>query len=145
MTKTVHWIRFFNSCAPLLLLLSAARAESNAPRPVPIIFGFGAAATDTIKLGDTVILNWAVSDAAQLSISPDIGVVTGTSLHVRPAGTTTYTLVATNAAGSTARTTRITVIAPANAAGDTPNLASRAAALWLNAVAQSGLPIWNFP
>jgi PKD repeat protein len=67
----------------------------------------------TIAPGEASTLSWSVSGATSLSISADIGpaigTVTGSSITVRPARTTTYTLTATNAAGEDSASTTVTV------------------------------------
>ena len=71
----------------------------------PTINSFTASAP-TVVAGAPVTLIWSVTDANNLtdtiSISPAIGIVTGTSTTVTPkaAGTVTYTLTATNSSGS---------------------------------------------
>jgi hypothetical protein len=54
-------------------------------------------------------LNWTVTDASYLIVSPEIGAVRGTSVVITPAQSTTYTLYATNAFGRTTATINITV------------------------------------
>jgi hypothetical protein len=71
----------------------------------PIITSFSANPARIVTDGQT-ILSWDVRGATDLSISPGIGVVSGSSMTVTPATTTEYTLTAINAVGSaTARTT----------------------------------------
>ena len=52
-----------------------------------------------IASGGTSTLAWSVTGATSLSINQGVGTVTGTA-RCRPAATTTYTLTATNAAGT---------------------------------------------
>jgi hypothetical protein len=59
--------------------------------------------------GGSATLRWSVSGATSLRISPAIGAVSGTSVIVRPAVTTTYTLIAANSAGETSATATISV------------------------------------
>ncbi len=68
----------------------------------------------TISKGDSVKLTWTTTDATSVSIAPEVGAVTaqGTTA-VTPADSTTYTLTASGAGGSTDATVRITVNAPA--------------------------------
>src|SRR3982751_684329 len=59
----------------------------------------------TINSGSVATLNWSVRSARSLTIDNGVGTVAGTSVSVRPAQTTTYTLTATNSRGAvTART-----------------------------------------
>ena len=78
----------------------------------PTIYAFNVAGETTVNLGTTVTLNWSVSYGATVSISPDVGVVTGTEISLTPTKTTTYTLTATNVAGSVSKTKTVTVVAP---------------------------------
>jgi len=74
----------------------------------PVISTFSATPATTNSTG-TVTLNWNVSGASYLIISPQLGAVRGTSATVTPGQTTTYTLDATNAFGRTTATVTITV------------------------------------
>lgn len=91
------------------------------PGPKPTIASFTAAPA-TIVAGQTTTLNWSVTDAASLAISPGVGTVTGTSVAVSPAATTTYTLTAKNLNGSVTKKTTVTVnVAPPTIASFTAN------------------------
>jgi len=61
-----------------------------------------AADDDTISAGETATLRWQITRATGAAISPGIGSVSATNglITVRPGVTTTYTLTATNEAGS---------------------------------------------
>lgn len=87
----------------------APAAETLRP---PTIYAFNNSGALTINLGETVSFNWSVGGATEVSLSPDIGVVTGTWVQVAPTQTTTYTLTARNAAGSVTRSRTITVVKP---------------------------------
>ncbi len=89
----------------------ATAAVTVAPRSKPVISSFTASPAN-IPPGASSLLKWSVSGAGSLSISPGPGRVSGGSLTVSPASTTTYTLTATNAAGSVASRTTVTVTAP---------------------------------
>ncbi|MBI2512530.1 MAG: hypothetical protein HYV96_11155 [Opitutae bacterium] len=67
---------------------------------------------DAIVAGQSSTLAWSVSGADALSISPDVGAVTGTSVSVSPAASTTYTLSATNAGGTVTKTVSLAVAPP---------------------------------
>ncbi len=75
--------------------------------PVPSIASF-TANPSAITAGQSSTLSWSVSGATSLSIS-GVGTVTGTSIVVNPALTTTYTLTATNAAGPSTAQATVTV------------------------------------
>lgn len=64
----------------------------------------------TIMLGENITLNWAVTGARTISISPNVGVVpsSGYTLVV-PAETATYTLSAVNSFGTETATATVTV------------------------------------
>jgi len=80
------------------------------PAPVtPIINSFSVLPT-TIDEGDSSTLSWSVTDAISVTINQGIGSVASTgTTSVSPAMTTTYTLTATNTAGSVTAVTTITV------------------------------------
>ncbi len=92
------------------------------PTPAPTIASFSA---PSYLLGDPIHsgqLAWTVSGATKLSIDNGIGTVTDTTTWVHPSATTTYTLTASNAGGSTTATCTLTVF-PATA-GPTTLLAN---------------------
>jgi hypothetical protein len=62
-----------------------------------------------VAAGQATVLAWSVTSATSLSISPNIGTVTGTEVTVNPAQTTTYTLTATAAGGQKTATVTVTV------------------------------------
>ena len=70
-----------------------------------------AADDDTIVSGETAVLRWQITGATSATISPGIGAVSETNgvVAVQPAATTTYTLTATNEAGSSSATVTIGV------------------------------------
>jgi hypothetical protein len=74
----------------------------------PAIASF-TASSQSVVAGAPVTLNWTVTYASYLIVSPDIGAVRGTSVVVTPAQSTTYTMYATNAFGRTTATINITV------------------------------------
>jgi hypothetical protein len=83
--------------------------QANVPTgAAPVISSFSAS-SQSVSAGAQVTLNWTVSGASYLIVSPDIGATRGTSAVVTPAQTTTYTLYATNAFGRSTATVNITV------------------------------------
>ena len=78
------------------------------PPAKPRITSFGANPA-SIAPGGSATLSWSVSGATSLRITPAVGAVTGSSVGVRPAATTTYTLFAANSAGETSATATVTV------------------------------------
>jgi Bacterial Ig-like domain (group 2) len=90
----------------------------------PVISSFSASPS-AVQPGQSATLNWSVTGATSLSISPGVGSVTGTSVVVTPAATTTYTLTASNAGGNATATTTVTVGgAPAVSVSVSPTSAS---------------------
>jgi hypothetical protein len=59
--------------------------------------------------GGTTTLSWSVAGADSLSIAPDVGAVTGSSVQVTVSSTTTYTLTATSSTGTSRKDTTVTV------------------------------------
>ncbi|GAB3267720.1 hypothetical protein [Chitinimonas naiadis] len=74
----------------------------------PVIQSFSASAI-SIQVGQSTTLSWQASGDSSYSINPGVGVVTGNSTTVAPVSTTTYTLTASNASGSSSATVIITV------------------------------------
>lgn len=97
-----------------LITRSVTQVTVNAapPPPVPVIESF-TAVPSTISRGESATLNWTVTGADSLSISPEIGSVTGTSIAVNPTQTTTYTLTASNTYGPVTRNVTVNVASPA--------------------------------
>ncbi len=100
------------SSAVLLAVLAGCSGTTGGIRGdgAPVIQSFGAQPA-TIAAGGSSTLAWSVTGATQLSIDQGVGAVTGTSIPVSPAATTTYTLTAVNAAGSSTASATVTVIA----------------------------------
>jgi hypothetical protein len=81
--------------------------------PPPQIMSF-TAANNKIGAGSSTMLTWSiVGPVDTVIITPGVGDVTGqSSVTVMPAQTTTYTLVATNSAGSASAQAVVTVVYP---------------------------------
>jgi len=77
---------------------------------VPSILSF-TSSPSVVAPGGSSTLSWTVSGATALSIDQGVGAVTGTSKSVSPGSTTTYTLSAGNAYGTTTAKTTVTVSA----------------------------------
>ncbi|GLH67738.1 hypothetical protein GETHED_21020 [Geothrix edaphica] len=75
----------------------------------PVIVSFQPTSSQ-INQGSSTTLTWTTQGATSLTVNG--ASVPGTSLLVSPTTTTSYTLVATNAAGTDSRTTTITVVIP---------------------------------
>jgi hypothetical protein len=83
--------------------------EANVPQgAAPNIVSFGATPA-TASATTAVTLNWNVSGATYVVISPGIGPVRGSSITLTPGATTTYTLYATNQYGRSTATVTVTV------------------------------------
>lgn len=67
------------------------------------------ASSSSITAGQDVTLNWSVSNASYLIITPSVGPVRGSSVTFKPTGSATYTLYATNAYGRTQATATVSV------------------------------------
>ncbi len=82
-----------------------------APAAVPVINSFTASPT-SITAGGSSTLGWSVTGATSISIAPGAPSVPASgSATCSPASTTTYTLTATNSAGSVTRQVTVTVTA----------------------------------
>jgi peptidoglycan-associated lipoprotein len=69
---------------------------------------------NSVNQGESVKLSWTTTDANNVSIAPEVGAVTPQgSTSVTPTQSTTYTLTASGAGGSTDATARISVNVPA--------------------------------
>src|SRR5262249_38329746 len=106
------------------LLISALIVEGCLPsskaasafKQAPVIASF-TTSVQTISKGDTATLSWSVTGATSLKIASTGGPVTGMALSgasvlVSPTVTTTYTLTASNPAGSNTATVTLTVVDP---------------------------------
>jgi hypothetical protein len=63
----------------------------------------------TVTAGSPVTLSWSVTNAGYNIVSPQVGVIRGTSAMVVPTRTTTYTLYSTNQYGRTTAKVKVTV------------------------------------
>ena len=84
------------------------------PTPItgslPLVNYFTANPT-TIYAGDSATLNWSVSNATSTNISPGVGSVSSIgSMLVSPEQSTSYTLSATNSAGTVNRSVNVNVL-----------------------------------
>jgi len=98
--------------------------------PAAKVLSFTASAT-SVKAGEPVTLTWEVINADRISLDPGIGIVaTRDSRTVKPAATTTYTLLARGANGTGSDTRAITI-----------TVSGTDAAAAAEAEAQSGRPV----
>ncbi|HVO79883.1 MAG TPA: hypothetical protein VMT28_04085 [Terriglobales bacterium] len=92
-----------------VLEINPLYTTSNVPTgAAPTINSF-TATPSTVSAGASVTLNWSVSGASYVIVTPQLGAVRGTSATVNPEQTTTYTLHATNQYGRTTATVNVTV------------------------------------
>lgn len=82
---------------------------------LPSIHLFRVTGPAAISRGANTELDWSVADATEVSLLPDVGVVTGNRVRVAPRVTTTYVLTARNRNGFVSKCRRITVTAPPSA------------------------------
>jgi len=82
------------------------------PAALPVINSF-AADPESICAGNSSTLSWNVSDAAEITIEPDVGSVELIgNVSVLPEASTTYTLTAANESGSATAKAEVTVTGP---------------------------------
>ena len=82
------------------------------PAASPVIASFTAAPA-TIQPGGSSLLSWTVTGAQSIALNQGIGAVTGASVSVSPAATTTYTLSATGNGQTVTAQATVIVTAPA--------------------------------
>ena len=103
------------ACGGLDDAAMVATPPAQTPPPPPTIASLSATPASLPVGGGSVVLAWASSDAATLAIDNgrgDVSDVTGSTGKTVAVGTgTTFTLTATNAAGSVTRSTVVTVAA----------------------------------
>jgi len=103
-----HRLRFTAMllCTTLLVVSCSdddGPAGPSAPGAAPAINSFSATPSSVAAAGDSVELRWRTTGASSVAIEPGIGAVTppdSGSVRTFVAATTTFTLTATNAAGS---------------------------------------------
>ena len=82
-----------------VIAMNPIYTAANVPTGNPPQIASFAPSSSSITQGQAVILNWSVSGASYLIISPDVAAVRGSSVSVKPSQTTTYTLYATGPFG----------------------------------------------
>ncbi len=92
-----------------VVLMNPIYTAANIPQgSSPTIASF-TANPQAVSPGSPVTLNWIVTNAGYNIVSPQAGVVRGTSVTVVPSKTTTYTLYSTNQYGRTTAKVKVTV------------------------------------
>ena len=98
------------TCVGLAACGASTSATGKGLQSMPAINSFAASPTG-ISSGASSTLSWTTTEVASIAITP--GTFSSTSpsgsISVSPTATTTYTLIATNAAGSTTATAQVTV------------------------------------
>jgi hypothetical protein len=86
------------------------QAVPPASTALPAIVSFGAS-PETVLEGKSSTLSWSVQNATAITIIPDIGPVAATgSKTVKPPAATTYTLIASNAAGMNSKAVVVNIL-----------------------------------
>ena len=98
--RIMTYFKYFSLFFILIALILIIGCSPDIPLSVPIINSF-LANPSIITVGDSSTLSWSVIGATSVTIDNGIGSValTGTTV-VSPTTDTTYTLIATNSAGS---------------------------------------------
>ncbi|MBM3118089.1 MAG: hypothetical protein FJ006_00800 [Chloroflexi bacterium] len=97
-----------SSTATAQVIVSGAPSPPPSPS-LPVVNSF-TASPPSITVGGSATLSWNVSNATSVTIDQGVGVVASSgTTSVFPAATTTYTLTAANAAGSTTASAQVVV------------------------------------
>ena len=83
--------------------------SANVPSGAAPVIGSFTATPSHVTAGGSVTLAWNAGTAQTVMISPELGAVRGSSVNVKPAATTVYTLSATNQYGRTTATVTVSV------------------------------------
>ncbi len=97
--------------------IKALVIDAMTPPPTPPTATLNASPLSVVQ-GDPSVLTWSTTNATSVTISPNDGTVAASgSVTVNPESTTTYTLSATNGAGTVTSTATVTVTAPPSTIG----------------------------
>jgi hypothetical protein len=92
-----------------VVLMNPIYTQNNIPQGAnPTIASF-TANPQTVSAGASVTLSWSVSNGEYSIVTPQVGVMRGTSTTVTPTETTIYTLSSTNQYGRTTAKIKVTV------------------------------------
>jgi PKD repeat protein len=89
-----------------VLVLALLACSQSVAKPTIVSF---TSTPSIVTAGGTVRLEWQVIGASNLFVSPDVGVVTGNGTNITVNQTQSYTLTATNNAGSSQSVVQVTV------------------------------------
>jgi hypothetical protein len=92
-----------------VIQMNSLYTSANLPQGSPPQIASFTVSPSSISAGEAVTLNWSVSRASYLIISPEIAAVRGSSVSVKPSQTTTYTLYATGPFGRSQAAATLTV------------------------------------
>jgi len=107
-SQKINYFKYFSLFFAMIVLVLVAGCSGPAPT-TPIINSFLANPT-SITVGESSNLSWSVTDATTVVIDQSIGSVASTgTTAVSPVTSTTYTLTATNVAGSVTASVTVTV------------------------------------
>ena len=110
-TNTTYTITASNAGGSATAAVSVGVSAQPAPNP-PTINGFSISRSN-ITIGESVTLQWSVSNATNVSINNGVGSVAGSGqITVTPLGNTNYTLTASNSGGSTNRSVSVSTTVP---------------------------------
>jgi len=109
-TTTVYTLTATNS-AGASATATAQVLVSGAPAPADLpVVNYFTASPPNIAAGGSATLSWNVSNATSVAIDPGLGTFASSgNTIVSPSGTTTYILTATNSAGTTTESAKVTV------------------------------------
>jgi hypothetical protein len=106
--RGINYFKYFSLFFAMIVLILIVGCSGPTPT-TPIINSFLANPT-TITVGESSNLSWSVTDATTVAIDQSVGSVASTgTTAVSPVTSTTYTLTATNIAGSVTASVTVTV------------------------------------
>ncbi|MCJ7689680.1 MAG: DNRLRE domain-containing protein [Clostridiaceae bacterium] len=107
-SRRINYFKYFSLFFAMIVLVLVAGCSGPTPT-TPIINSFLANPT-SITVGESSNLSWSVTDATTVVIDQSVGSVASTgTTAVSPVTNTTYTLTATNVAGSVTASVTVTV------------------------------------
>jgi hypothetical protein len=121
---TVYTLTATNAAGTIVTATAQVAVTGALPSPtptaLPVVNSF-TASPPSITFGNSATLSWNVSNATSVTIDPGVGTFasSGNAL-ILPVATTTYTLTASNAAGSTTAMTQVIVSGAPSPSGGLP-------------------------
>ena len=107
-SRRINYFKYFSLFFAIAVLVFIAGCTGASPT-APIINSFSAIPS-IITVGESSTLSWSVTDATTVVINQSVGSVASTgTTAVSPVTSTTYTLTATNVAGSVTASVTVTV------------------------------------